>query len=175
MTNLALVQYTTSIQQLHYLNYIIIEVPPSILEQLPGKFEKGNFNQRLIVRLDETVEWQAGILAMGEGSGCISVQTARLKKLGKTIGDEVVVELFKDESEFGVPVAEELVEYWAQMPETYNQFMQLKPGMQRYILNYVSTVKNPDKRLERTLLLMRNMENCTPGKETFRILLGKEG
>lgn len=159
--------------KLHYLNYIVVEVTPDLLAQLPGKFEKGNFNQRLIIRLDKHITWQCGMLAMGEGSGCISIQSSRLKKIGKFIGDDVLVELWKDESQYGVEVAEELQVYWDQEPESFRRFSQLTPGMQRYILNYVNGVKNPQKRLERTVLLMRNLENSREGKETFRELLGK--
>jgi hypothetical protein len=168
-----IVSYETSIIKLHYLNYVGVEVPPYILEQLPGKFEKGNYNQRLIIRLDNELEWQCGLMAMGEGSAYVTVQAKRYKALGKDLGDDVLVELFKDESEFGVEIAEELVEYWAQDPESYRRFMNLIPSIQRYVLNYVITVKSPDKRLERTALLMRNLVLSTEGKETFRELLGK--
>jgi len=169
----AIVTYTTPVVKLHYLNYVVIEVPPAILDQLPGKFEKGNYNQRLIIRLDNTIEWQCGLLAMGEGSACVTIQSKRLKELKKTIGDDVEVRFFKDESTYGVEVAEEIAEYLAQDPESFRRFSLLTPSMQRYILNYVTTVKNPDKRLERTLLLMRNLLQSTEGKESFRELLGK--
>lgn len=169
----SLVSYETPVLKLHYLNYVVVEVPPAILEQLPGRIEKGNYNQRLIIRLDGKVEWQCGILAMGEGSGCIPVNATRLKKLRKTIGDDVYVELCKDESEYGVEIAEELAEYWAQEPESHRRFLLLKPSMQRYILQYVITAKTPEKRLERSLLLMRNLVQSAEGKETFRELLGK--
>jgi hypothetical protein len=168
-----IVSYETPVVKLHYLNYIVVEVPPHILDRLPGKIEKGNYNQRLIIRLDNSVEWQCGIIAMGEGSGCIPVNATRLKKLKKTIGDDVQIELYKDESEFGVEIAEELIEYWAQEPESHNRFMRLKPSMQRYILQYVITAKTPEKRTERTVLLMRNLVRSSEGKETFRELLGK--
>lgn len=169
----AIVTYTTPVVKLHYLNYVVIEVPPPILDQLPGKFEKGNYNQRLIIRLDNAIEWQCGLLAMGEGSACVTIQSKRLKELKKVIGDDVEVRFFKDESTYGVEVAEEIAEYWAQDQEAFRRFSQLTPSMQRYILNYVTTVKNPDKRLERTLLLMRNLLRSVEGKETFRELLGK--
>lgn len=168
-----LVTYTTPVVKLHYLNYLVIEVPPVILDQLPGKFEKGDYNQRLIIRLDNTIEWQCGLLAMGEGSACVTIQSKRLKELKKTIGDDVEVQFFKDESTYGVEVAEEIAEYWSQDPEAFRRFSQLTPSMQRYILNYVTTVKNPDKRMERTLLLMRNLLRSAEGKETFKELLGK--
>lgn len=168
-----LVSFTASVVKLHYLNYVVVEITPEILAGLPGKFEKGDYNQRLIIRLDKKISWQCGMLAMGEGSGCITIQSQRLKKLGKSIGDNVLVELWKDESEYGVEVAEELQIYWDQEPESFRRFSQLTPSMQRYILNYVTTVKNPEKRLERTVLLMRNLVNSSEGKETFRELLGK--
>lgn len=168
-----LVAFTAPIVKLHYLNYIVVEITPELLVQLPGKFEKGNFNQRLIIRLDGTLSWQCGILAMGEGSGCITLQAPRLKKIGKSVGDDVFVELWKDDSEYGVEVAEELQVYWDQEPESFRRFSQLKPSMQRYILNHVNGAKHPEKRLERTVLLMRNLVNASEGKETFRELLGK--
>jgi len=169
-----LVSYETPIVKLHYLNYIVVEVPLVILEQLPGKFEKGNYNQRLIIRLDNKIQWQCGVVAMGEGSACITVQAKRYKSIGKDIGDDVLVELFKDESEFGVEVADELTEYWAQDEEAYRRFMNLTPSMQRYILNHVLGVKSPEKRLGRTVMMMRNLVASTEGKETFRQILGKD-
>ncbi|MDH4471032.1 MAG: YdeI/OmpD-associated family protein [Fluviicola sp.] len=169
----SIVTYTTPVVKLHYLNYVVIEVPPVILDRLPGKFEKGNYNQRLIIRLDNAIEWQCGLLAMGEGSACVTIQSKRLKELKKVIGDDVEVRFFKDESTYGVEVAEEIAEYWSQDAEAFRRFSQLTPSMQRYILNYITTVKNPDKRLERTLLLMRNLLRSTEGKESFRELLGK--
>src|SRR3989338_8608979 len=96
-----------------------------------------------------------------------------LKGIEKSHRDDVEVRFFRDESTYGVEVAEEIAEYWAQDPEAFRRFSQLTPSMQRYILNYVTTVKNPDKRMERTLMLMRNLLRCVEGKETFRELLGK--
>lgn len=167
----ALVRYTSVVEKLHYLNYIVVAVPLSILDELPGE---ERYNKRLIIELDGKERWQCGILAMGEGSGCVSVQSKRLKALGKTVGDSVEVAFFEDHSTFGTEVAGELAEYWIQDPEAERRFLQLKPGMQRYVLNYVTAVKSPEKRLERTVMLMRNLLRSPEGKETFRQLLGKD-
>ncbi len=169
-----MIEFETDIQALDYLNYWFVEITPEILEQLPGRKEKGDFNQRLIITLDSKVQWQAGILALGNGSGLITVQKDRLKKLGKTLGDFVKVQLEKDDSEFGVPVAEEIEEYWIQVPESKARFDALTPAMKRYILNHVSTAKSTEKRLERTHLLLSNLLLAPQGKETFRFLLGKD-
>lgn len=170
-----LVTYTSVVQKLPYINYVVVEVPPQILEQLPSLPGRANFKERLIIRLDSKASWQCGILAMGEGSGCVSVNAARLKEIGKAEGDEVTVELFKDASEFGVEVADEVIEYWAQDEEAYRRFMLLKPGMQRYILNYVTAAKTPEKRLERTVVQFRNLVQLAEGKETYREILKGPG
>ncbi len=169
-----MIEFETRIQSLDWLNYWFVELTPDILAQLPGRKEKGDFNQRLLITLDSKIQWQAGVLALGEGSGLITVQQNRLKKLGKTLGDSVFVQLEKDESEFGVPVPEEIIEYWNQVPESKMRFDALTPGMKRYILNHVDTAKSNEKRAERTHLLMSNLLLAPQGKETFRFLLGKD-
>lgn len=170
-----LVTYTSPVLKLPYINYVVVEVPPQVLDQLPGLPGREHFKQRLLIRLDGKVSWQCGILAMGEGNGCISVNAARLKEIGKAEGDEVTVELFKDDSEFGVEVAGEVIEYWAQDEEAYRRFLLLKPSVQRYILNYVTAAKSPEKRLERTVSQFRNLVQLQEGKETYREILKGPG
>ncbi len=168
------VQFKTVIQKLDYLNYWFVELTPAILADLTATFQTQPFNQRLIITLDASIQWNCGVVALGEGSGFITVQKARLKILGKTIGDEVEVNLVPDTSEFGVEVAIEIDEYWNQEVESKRRFDLLTMGMKRYILNYINTAKTPEKRVERTVLLMRNLMRSTVGKESFRQLLGKE-
>ena len=59
-----------------------------------------------------------------------------------------------------------------QDPEAALRFEMLSAGMQRYILTYVGAVKNPDKRIERAILLMRNLVQQQEGQESFREMLG---
>ena len=168
------VTFSTTIEELDYLNYWFVRLTPDILAQLPGRTEKGDFNQRLIIRLDDKVEWQAGVLALGDGEGMITVQQKRVAELGKRLNDTVEVSLCKDDSEFGTDIPEEILEYWEQVPETKERFDALSMAMKRYILNYINTVKSPVKKAERTHLLMSNLLKAPKGKEHFRQLLGKE-
>jgi hypothetical protein len=89
------VTFSTPIEELDYLNYWFVRLTPDILAQLPGRTEKGDFNQRLIIRLDDKVEWQAGVLALGDGEGMITVQQKRVAELGKRLNDTVKVALLK--------------------------------------------------------------------------------
>ncbi len=169
-----MISYSTTVEALDALKYWYVEVPPHILALLPGRKEKGDFNQRLIITLDNKISWQCGILALGEGSGLITVQQKRLKEVGKTLFDEVHISLEKDESKYGVEVSEVCLIYWEQVPESKAYFDLLKPGMQRYILNHISQPKSELKQLERTQELFKRLLNSNPKTVTFRYLLGKE-
>jgi uncharacterized protein YdeI (YjbR/CyaY-like superfamily) len=112
-------------------------------------------------------------MSLPEGKAYISINSKRMKELEVEQGDTVTVVLTEDKSEYGVDVPEELMELFNQDPEGKKRFDLLKPGMQRYILNYVNTVKSPQLRVDRAFLLISNLKNLTPGKETFKEMLGK--
>lgn len=53
------------------------------------------------------------------------------------------------------------------------RFELLKPGMQRYVLQYVAGVKSSELRIDRAILIIENLKVLKEGKETFREMLGK--
>ena len=169
-----MIEYSTTVEVIDAPKYWYVEVPPHILEQLPGRKEKGDFNQRLIITLDGKISWQCGILALGEGSGLITVQQKRLKEIGKTLYDEVKISLVKDDSEFGVEVGEICQIYWEQVPEAKEYFDRLKPGMKRYILNHINQPKSELKQMERAQEMFKRLLNSNPETVKFRYLLGKD-
>lgn len=154
------------------LNYI--EIDESILSKTVSENDKNIYNQRFVIKINSSEPWQAGVVALGNGKGYITVKTAILKKNGLQIGDVVDVYLEKDESEFGMPIPEELTELLYQDPEGKERFDQLPMGKQRYIIYYINQVKSSNKRLERALMLITNLKRAPLGKEEFRFLLGKE-
>jgi uncharacterized protein YdeI (YjbR/CyaY-like superfamily) len=116
--------------------------------------------------------FQGGLMALGAGSAYISLNAARMKKLGLKPGDKVRIDLKKDESEFGMTMPDELKELLNQDPEGKRRFDKLTPGKRRYIIHYVNSVKNSQKRIDRAILLITNLKKTTEGKETFRQMLG---
>ena len=118
--------------------------------------------------------YTAGFVSLDDGNAYITLNTAMLKQLGLSAGDEVNLTLMQDDSEFGMPVPAELDELLAQDAEGLQRFMGLPPGKQRYIIHYINSVKSSEKRLERALLLIGNLKKTQPGKEEFRQLLGKD-
>lgn len=168
------IEQTSPLLYLEKLKLHYIELSGDTLTLLNGGEEKGKFNQRVIVKINQQVKWQGGVVALGEGKGYVAVSKARMKELDIHFGDEVSIEFTKDYSEFGHEFPLELNEVLKQDPEAHERFFQLTPGKQRTLIYYILQMKTSDKRIERSLQFMHNLKRCTPGKETMRQLFGKE-
>jgi hypothetical protein len=165
----SLVEFETYIATLEYLlgvNYL--HIPSSVIRKLGG-----TLNIRLLCTVNNKLTFQCGLVALGQGDAYITINLARMKKLKLKTGDTVTVKLEKDESEYGLPMSEELEAVLHQDEEGFRRFKALTPGMKRYVIQYVNTVKNPQLRIDRSLLLIQNLKLTTEGKETFRAMLGK--
>ena len=167
------IKYNSEIHRLDKLKLFYIKVPAEIISQLNGKFEKGKLNHRLVITINNQINWQGGIVALGDGMGYITLSTARMKQLSVYLKDKVNVSLKLDTSEHGFDVPEELAELLKQDIEGNRRFELLKHGMQRYIIYYIIQVKSSEKRLDRALLLINNLKLTIEGKEEFKTLLGK--
>lgn len=162
------ISFKTHIDKLSYLKTFYLEIPAPIVKKI-GDIGK----VRLLCEVNKQITFQCGLMSLPEGKAYISINSKRMKELGVGNGDTVAVILTEDTSEFGVDVTEELTELFKQDPEGKRRFDLLKPGMQRYILNFVNTVKSPQLRVDKAFMLITNLKNLTPGKETFKEILGK--
>ncbi|NEM99625.1 YdeI/OmpD-associated family protein [Pontibacter burrus] len=162
------INYSTRISKLPHLPGPYIEVLPDVVQQLGGKFKI-----RLLCTLNDKLTFQGGLVALGGGSGYISINNARLKQLNLKPGDEVRVRLKPDNSEFGVNIPEELAELFAQDDEGKRMFELLPPGKQRYLITYVADVKSSQLRIDRALLLVNNLKQLPAGKASLRDILAK--
>ena len=88
----------------------------------------GSFKQRVLFSVNGHEYWHGGFVSLGDGNAYITLNTARLKQLGISAGDEVDLTLMKDDSEFGMPVPAELEELLAQDEEGLQRFMGLHPA-----------------------------------------------
>lgn len=152
------------------LNYLLgvhyVEIPKKVMSLFFGK--------RIICYLNDRISFQCGIVSLGNGKGYITVNNKRLTQLGLAFGDSVLIKLEIDSSEYGMEVPIELIELLQQDEIGNERFGQQTKGMQRYIIYYISQVKSSQKRIDRALFLIENLKKLSPGKETFRELLGKD-
>ncbi|GAB4131504.1 MAG: hypothetical protein Fur0041_02000 [Bacteroidia bacterium] len=145
-----------------------LEIPEKIIRKI-GK----GFNARLNCAVNDA-EFRSGLMALGEGKGYICVNAKWMKQAGVKEGDKVVVHLREDTSAFGVDIPEELEILLAQDDEGKRRFLLLTPGKQRYIINYIAAVKNPQSRIDRAIRLIENVKRLPEGKETPKGIFGVE-
>ena len=161
--------FTTNIHRLeHLVGMHYLEVPHDIVQQLGGKFKI-----RLLCTVNDAITFQCGLVALGNGSGYLSINARRMKQLGLKFGNKVTVKLEKDVSKYGMNMSEELTELLSQDKEGNRRFKLLPPGKQRYIIYYVNMVKSSQLRINRAIKLIENLKKTKEGKESFREILGK--
>jgi uncharacterized protein YdeI (YjbR/CyaY-like superfamily) len=129
---------------------------------------------RLLCTVNNSVTFQCGLVALGNGDAYITLNLARMKKLKVKTGDSVDVKLEKDDSEYGMPMSEELNAVLTEDTEGFRRFKLLPKAIQRYIIFYVNSVKKPQSRIDRSVFLIHNLKQTSEGKETFRAILGKD-
>jgi hypothetical protein len=163
------ISYKTSIEKLDYMNEMhYLEVPVAVLKQLGGSLKV-----RLLCTVNKKITFPCGPIALGNGSGYITINKKRMKELGVGYKDEVQLSLVKDPSKYGMEIPKELSELLKQDKEGAKRFKLLPPGKQRYIIYYVNGVKSSQLKINRAILLIENLKKTKIGKESFREMLGK--
>lgn len=129
-----------------------LTVPPIYAEMFKSKDK----SRRVVCILNDVLTLHCAIMPHGNG-WVISMNKANLKKLGLKIGSPVEVQMSKDDSEFGLPMPEELEEVLAQDDRAKSYFDSLTAGKKRSLIHWVSSVKNADKRIERALAIAEKL------------------
>ena len=119
-------------------------------------------SRRVVCTLNNSVEYQCAMLPFGDRSFVISVNQDLRDTLRLTFGMEVQVSLKKDNSEYGLPLPDELQELLRQDAEGDKLFHALTRGKQRTLLYIVGAVKSPEKRVERAITIVNHLKahNC---------------
>lgn len=140
-------------------------VPQVVAEAMPMRDQ----TRRVVCVLNDKIEWQCALLPRGDGSYLITVN----KKLQTTLriqpGSPVRVSLRPDESEYGLPMPEELAELLAQDEEGHRLMHALTPGKLRTLLYIVGKPKTSDKRLQCALVIVEHLKQ-TGGKIDYKLL-----
>ena len=128
---------------------------------------KGNL-RRVICTLNETETFNCSLFPT-KGDYIITLNKKLRDKLSLQIGKPVMVELTKDESQFGMPMPEEFAEVLRQDPEGERLFNALSPGNQRLMLKLIDYVKDVDKRISRSLVGIELLKK-SEGKFEYHLL-----
>ncbi|PHN05464.1 YdeI/OmpD-associated family protein [Flavilitoribacter nigricans] len=126
-------------------------------------------DRRVICTLNNKLEFQCALMPKGDGTYFIMLNKSIRDKLKLTLGITVDVRLKKDESEYGLPMPDELAEVLASDPEGNDHFQALTPGKQRNLLYIVGKVKSSDLRIHKALVVIEHLKKQN-GKINFRQL-----
>jgi hypothetical protein len=126
-------------------------------------------SKRVVVRINDALEYQCALQSKGEGYYVITVNKKNRDKFGFKQGTPLKMKIWKDESTYGLPMPEGFAELLAQDEEGNRLFHGLTAGKQRNLLYYVGLAKTLDKQLERGLVMLEHLRKMN-GKIDFKIL-----
>lgn len=144
-------------------------IPKEVVHDLEGSGNRPNKSPRFVCILNGSLEFQCAMQRYGRGQRVITVNKGRQTSLKIDIGDDVHVRLKRDESMYGLPMPEEFSALLAQDKEGSKRFHALRPGIQRTLIYIVGNVKNPERRIQRAITVLRHL-NTSTGKVDYRAL-----
>lgn len=125
--------------------------------------------RRVVCVLNGQEPHQCGLTPIGEGVYVIKVNQARIKQLKLEEGKNVVVELFPDDSKYGLPMPEEMAAVLAEDQEGNKWLHALPPGKLRTLLYIVNQGKDSDDRLWRAVQILEHLKR-SGGKLDYQVL-----
>jgi hypothetical protein len=141
-----------------------ILVPHDIYENLVK-----DGNKRIVCSINANDAFQEGFMPDGKGRWFIKLNKEKMKFFGLAIGQEVGVQLEKDESKYGMEIPREMVEVLAQDPEGSNFFEKLTPGKKRSLIYLIANVKSTDLKIVKSLIILDHLK-VNDGNLDFRML-----
>lgn len=139
----------------------------AVPETVASSFIQGK-NRRVICIING-VSFHCALMPDGKGDYFINVNKTLRDRLKLKLGDEVHYSLSPDDSEYGLPMPEELQELLQQDVEGSTVFHALTPGKQRTLIYMVITPKSTDIRLRKALCILEHLK-ATGGKINYRQL-----
>jgi hypothetical protein len=146
------------------LYHWFFSVPSEVAESLID----GNY-RRVVTTVNKTVKYHCAVFGDGMGGYRILLNRERCKKLGLVRGETIHIELEKDNSEYGVPMSEELREVLDQNSEADEFFHKLTKGAQRTLIYWSDNVKNSNIKIRRAMVMTNHLVNQA-GKPDFKLM-----
>lgn len=133
------------------------------------QYISGENDRRVICTFNNQIEFQCALMHKGDGDYFINVNKKIREELNLKPGNQVTVGLEKDDSEYGLPMPDELKETLLQDENGDILFHALTPGKQRTLIYIAGSVKDTQKRINRALAIVTHLKNMN-GKINFKQL-----
>lgn len=129
--------------------------------------------RRVVCVLNGEDPHQCALTPIGDGVYVIKVNQKRIKKLDLAEGKEVNLELFPDDSKYGLPMPEEMAAVLAEDPEGDKLFHALTPGKLRTLLYIVGQGPTSDDKIWRAVQILEHLK-ARSGKINYKELHYKD-
>jgi hypothetical protein len=130
----------------------LVELPPDVIAAL------GGLKQMRVLGTVNGVAYQSSTMPMGEGRLCMGVHKATRQAAGVDFGDQVRVEIARDDSPRVLDVPSELEGAFQAEPALRQRFDTLSFSRRRDLAGPISEAKKPETRaarLEKALAALR--------------------
>ncbi len=145
-------------------SYHII-VPQSIVDELISDGKK-----RVLCTINKNEAFHAEFMPDGKGNSFIKLNKEEMQNFDMELGQDVLVNLEKDNSKYGMAISDEFVAVLEQDEEGAQYFENLTDGKKRNLIYAVSVVKNSDKRITKVLIILDHLKD-NEGKLDFKELI----
>lgn len=129
----------------------------SVEAKYAEKFEKKGGSRRVICTLNGVETFPCALMPY-QGTFFVMVNKERRTRLGLEPGSRVTVEIIADESEYGMPMPEELQEVLNQDPDGNRHFKSLRDGAKRSMMYYIGKMKDVDRRINAALIFIEHLK-----------------
>ena len=126
-------------------------------------------DRRIICHIEGIKSFHCALLPDGNGSWYILLNNKRKKELGLMGGEDILAELEKDRSEYGMEMPIELREVLDQDEHADTLFHKLTPGRMRNIIHSVASVKSTEIKIRRALVYAEHLKK-NKGKIEYKEL-----
>ncbi len=138
-------------------------------EEVVSAFDFEGKARRVICTVNDRITFHCAFMPAGNGQYFINLNKEIRTKLKLNEGDEVEAMVIKDETRYGMPMAEEFEVAMEQDPEAKRWFEELTDGKKRTLLHLVNKVKSSEKRIEKSLVIMEHLKMVS-GKIDYKLL-----
>jgi hypothetical protein len=127
--------------------------------EIAKRFETDPRTRRVVCTLNGSHTFQCALNPNGKGEYCIGVSKFVRDKLRLAEGDTVAILIEQDTSKYGTAMPEEFEEVLRQDPDGDRLFHSLTGGMQRSVLYMIAAVKDIDKRIHLSLIVVEHLKD----------------
>lgn len=126
-------------------------------------------NKRIRCTINQSYTFQCALIHLGNGDYFVNIIKEIRSKLNIDKGDSIEVEIEKDESEYGLPLPDELKAAWDLDADACTVFHSLTKGKQRALIYIIAKLKSSEKRIQKYLVMLEYLKSVN-GKLDFKEL-----